>query len=98
MAITIEGYSFSGPYYHTRKFDSDFPCVYLLVNNQNQVVDVGETGSVNGRMINHERKSCWYTHNCGDTGLYVYINADENFRRLLENLIRIKFRPPCGQR
>ena len=33
MAIKIEGYTFAGPYYHTRRFIQDSPCVYILVNN-----------------------------------------------------------------
>jgi hypothetical protein len=97
MSIKIEGYVFSGPYYHTKLFNRDFGCVYVLLNKLNQVVDVGETSSVNSRIINHERKMCWIRHGCGDTGLYVYISSDENFRRLLEKLIRTKYKPPCGE-
>lgn len=98
MAITLHGYTFSGPYYHTRRFRDDFGCVYVLINGNNQVVDVGETDSINGRIINHERKTCWYRHGCGDSGLYIYISGDENFRRLLENLIRVSYTPLCGDR
>lgn len=96
MEIKIEGYTFSGPYYHTKKFKTDFGCVYILLNNLNQVVDVGQTASINSRIINHERKTCWIIHGCGETGLYVYINDNENFRLLLERLIRIRYKPPCG--
>jgi hypothetical protein len=96
--MQIEGYSFLGPYYHTKTFNRDFGCVYILLNHMNQVVDVGETSSINSRIINHERKSCWLRNGCGDTGLYVYLSSDENFRRLLERLIRIKYDPLCGQR
>jgi len=98
MTIQIEGYAFSGPYYHTKRFDRDFGCVYILLNGRNQVIDVGETGSVNSRLINHERKMCWYNNGCGDTGLYIYISNDQNFRLLLERLIRTKYHPLCGER
>lgn len=98
MNIKIEGYIFSGPYYHTRKFQNDFGCVYVLVNNLNQVIDVGETSNINERIINHERKMCWYQKGCGNTGLYVYISSDQNFRLLLERLIRSKYNPVCGQK
>lgn len=97
MAITIEGYTFAGPYYHTRRFSQDFPCVYILVNGLNQLVDVGQTLSINSRIINHERKMCWIRHGCVETGLYVYISPDENFRLLLERLIRTKHKPLCGE-
>jgi len=98
MGIKIEGFTFSGPYYHTRRFDRDFACIYVLLNNLNQIVDVGETDSINGRIINHERKMCWYLHGCGDTSLYVYMSDDRNFRSLLERLIRLKYKPPCGEK
>lgn len=96
MSIQIEGYTFLGPYYHTKIFQNDFSCVYILVNNLNQVVDVEQTGSINSRIINHERKMCWIKHGCVETGLYIYISSDENFRLLLEKLIRTKYRPLCG--
>lgn len=89
MVINIEGYQFQGPYYHTRRFTRDFGCVYVILNNRNQVVDVGETGDVNSRLPNHERKTCWYSNGVGETGLYIFINNDQNFRLLLERLIRL---------
>lgn len=95
--INIEGFLFSGPYYHTRRFERDFGCVYVLINALNQVVDVGQTESINSRIINHERKMCWIRHGCGETGLYLYISEDERFRVLLERLIRLKYRPICGE-
>lgn len=98
MPIQIEGYQFSGPYYHTRKFDNDFGCVYVILNNINKVVDVGETEDINSRILNHERKMCWQKNGVGDTGLYIYISNDQNFRLLLEKLIRNKYRPLCGDK
>lgn len=98
MPIKIEGFIFSGPYYHTRKFVKDFACVYILINSRNQVVDVGETESINSRILNHERKMCWIINGCGETGLYIYKSENKNFRQLLERLIRIKYRPPCGEK
>ena len=98
MAINIEGYQFQGPYYHTRRFDRDFGCVYIILNERNQVVDVGETGDVNARLPNHDRKQCWYNNGATEAGLYILINNDQNFRLLLEKLIRDKYRPLCGDR
>lgn len=98
MAIQIEGFQFSGPYYHTKQFSQNFGCVYVILNNLNQVVDVGETNAVNTRLINHERKMCWYRNGVSETGLYIYISNDQNFRLLLERLIRNKYHPLCGDR
>ncbi|MFA5197416.1 MAG: hypothetical protein WC437_03235 [Patescibacteria group bacterium] len=98
MAINIEGYQFQGPFYHTRKFSRAFGCVYMIVNTRNQVVDVGETADVNSRLINHERKQCWYKNGATDGGLYILVNNNQNFRLLLEKLIRDKYRPLCGDR
>ncbi len=96
--MNLAGYEFEGPFYHTRKFDTDFGAVYVLINNNNQVVDVGETSNINERIINHPRKTCWIQHGCPETGLYLYISNDENFRLLLERLIRIQYNPLCGDR
>lgn len=96
--MTVEGYVFSGPYFHTRTFNKDFGCVYVLINNRNQLVDIGQTSSINSRIINHERKMCWISNGCADSGLYIYISPDENFRLLLEKLIRNKYRPFCGEK
>ncbi|MFA6136103.1 MAG: hypothetical protein WC705_01985 [Candidatus Paceibacterota bacterium] len=98
MPIKIEGFQFWGPYYHSRRFDKSFGCVYVILNNRNQVVDVGETNDVNSRLLNHERKMCWYRNGVGETGLYIYISNDQNFRLLLEKLIRNKYHPLCGDR
>lgn len=98
MSIQIQGYTFLGPYYHTRRFQKDFGCVYVIINDLNQIVDVGETSSINGRIITHDRKTCWYKHGCGETGLYVFISQDENFRKLLEKLIRTTYSPLCGEK
>ncbi len=68
----------------------------MILNNSNQVVDVGETNDVNSRILNHERKMCWYKNGVGETGMYVYINDDQSFRLLLERLIRTKYNPLCG--
>lgn len=97
MPIQVAGYTFSGPYYHNRRFNQDFGCVYVLVNNLNQLVDVGQTSSINSRIINHERKMCWIRNGCREMGLYIYTSPDENFRLLLEKLIRTQYRPLCGQ-
>lgn len=95
--INLSGYNFSGPYYHTRRFNNSFACVYVLVNGNNQVIDVGQTDSINDRIINHERKACWYRHGCNELSLYIYINNDPTLRLLLERLIRLSYNPPCGQ-
>jgi len=98
MSINIEGYQFQGPYYHTRRFNRDFGCVYLILNSRNQVVDVGETENANSRLPNHDRKQCWYNNGATEAGLYILINSDQNFRLLLEKLIRDKYRPLCGDK
>lgn len=96
--MNIAGANFSGPYYHTRKFNEDFACVYALINGNNQVVDVGQTDSINSRILDHERKTCWERHGCGELSLYVHISGDVSYRLLLERLVRITYNPQCGQR
>lgn len=95
--MILAGYQFSGPYFHTRRFVNDFPCVYALINPLGQLVDVGQTDSVNTRIPNHDRKMCWYRHGCTDSGLHLYISHDPNFRTALETVIRSRYNPLCGQ-
>ena len=94
----MKPFTFSGPFYHTRPFDRDFGCVYILINSLNKIVDVGETGSINSRIINHERKLCWIQNGCSEESLYVYTNGNEQLRRSLEKLIRDQYGPVCGER
>jgi len=98
MTIQLSGTTFSGPYFHTRQFDPDFACVYVILNPLNQVVDIGQTNSINNRIISHDRKDCWYTHGCNDQGLYVHISNDENYRIMLERVLREVYMPLCGER
>lgn len=96
MSMTIEGEEFAGPFNHTVDFDRDFPCVYVILNPSSEVVDVGQTESVNGRLPNHDRKECWYQHGCTVSGLYVCELHDKQGRLILEHRIRNTYNPPCG--
>ena len=73
--MNIVGYKFKGPYSHTAGFKQTFGCVYVILNSNNNVVDVGQTSDVNERMQNHERKGCWSLNGAGDKSLYVFINS-----------------------
>lgn len=96
--INVAGYEFSGPFFHTRPFQKDFSCVYVIMNSLNKVIDVGQTQSVNNRIIDHERKSCWYRYGCNESGLYILRIEPESQRLIIERLIRNTYFPPCGDR
>lgn len=94
--MNINGYTFQGPYDPSKGFKSDFAGVYLIVDSQNRVVDVGETNSINTRLPNHDRKPCWTRH--GGSILYVCPLNGEQERLSLESQIRATYSPSCGER
>ena len=96
--MDIAGYPFEGPYDHNRGFTQSFGCVYVLINNSNHVVDVGETSDVNDRIPNHERKPCWIRNGCPGMNPYLHKSEDQNYRLNLEGMIRKRYSPPCGER
>lgn len=96
--MDVLNHQFQGPYDHNLAFKRDFGCVYLLVNAQGQLIDVGQTESVNNRLPNHDRKQCWIRNGCPDKQLYVYSIANEQYRLNLESAIRNAYAPACGIR
>jgi hypothetical protein len=92
----IEGSRFFGPHHHHTKFQKDFGCVYLVINRNLQIIDVGETESFHSRLPNHDRLPQWERNNyyC----VYVCPNNVRDSRLVLEKSILTKYNPICGDR
>ncbi len=75
--------------------------VYVVLTTIDQknytVVDVGESDDVKYRITHHDRKPCWMRHNRGTIWYAVYY-APEATRRKIEQQIRQRYSPPCGER
>lgn len=72
--------------------------VYIItrsVNNQHQIIDVGESGNIAQRILNHDRMHQWNTN--AREGFHVWtLLADELQRMLLEKAHRLAYSPVCG--
>ena len=102
MALNVGNYSFEGPYTSTDNLQ-DRSGIYAIVCNSGgtySLVDVGESATVKSRVESHDRKSCW-NWNC-NSSLNVAVlytpNLQQTERRKIEQEIRTKFNPPCGER
>ena len=95
MAIEIEGYLFEIHDDHATM--EDWPAVYVVLDGDYEVVDVGEAGAVKSRVAKHERESCWEEHGYLAVGVH-YTGLGEEGRREIEGLIREQRDPPCGER
>jgi excinuclease UvrABC nuclease subunit len=102
--IKLAGRTFEdGPYPITQadKLKNE-PGVYVILcqdSSTRRVIDVGQSDDVRKRVTNHDRKDCWSKH-CRQESLKVaatYIK-DEQERLELEEEIREKEQPPCGER
>ncbi|MFH1473133.1 MAG: hypothetical protein ABIF06_01840 [bacterium] len=94
--MEILGYKFEGAFDHNELFTTDFGCVYALIDANYQLVDVGQTNSVNDRIPNHNRKNCWVRNDCPGKNLFIHRSEDEAYRLQLEGAIRSKYSPACG--
>lgn len=97
--VTIAGYSFEGPYEIGKKI-IDRAAVYVILDNSNNVIDVGQSGETGTRLSNHERKPCW-DRNGGKWFAVKWMPSDRYSREDRENLekeVRKEEKPPCGEK
>jgi len=108
MSIEIYGYEFEGPYsIDTTVIPPNRAAVYVIIcktsDGKSYVKDVGESGEVDVRIGNHDRRPCWERNCGGSLSVYLhYMPSSENYtvvdRRELENKIRNGYDPPCGKK
>ncbi len=104
MAFERWGYHFEGAF-QTPNLLPAMAGVYVVwcqVQQDWSVLDVGESGDVQTRLLNHDRADCWQ-RNCGGTIWYsaAYTpNTHQAGRIAIEQQIRqaCQPRPPCGER
>ena len=91
--MDIAGYNFTGPLADYQLDNSSG--VYAVLGSGNKVVDVGESNDVKARIDNHDRKSCWQRE--GHNGTFAVCYAPSDRRENIEQDVRRKTNPPCGQ-
>lgn len=96
--MNIEGYNFLGPYIFGSINFKSLPVVYVITDENNNPIDVGEIGDLKQRMFSHEREFCWRRNVKGKIWLYVLQENSENNRLAIEKIIRDKYSFVCGVR
>jgi hypothetical protein len=99
MSIQVGRYHAEGPFGNVNGLLAQSG-VYVILGRLNQqanwiVVDVGESGDVQDRVSNHDRKPCWRGQGHAELSVAA-IYADERNRMLIERELRAQFNPPCG--
>jgi len=102
MSITIGNYKFDGPYTDTDNLENKSG-VYAILSSDNgkyNVIDIGESSDVRDRVENHDRKECWFRNCSGEIEIAVLYtpNQQQSGRMQIEQELRKKFNPPCGER
>lgn len=100
MSFTRWDHEFDGAYNNAERLKA-MAGVYVIWCKKGDVwtiLDVGESEDVVDRIINHDRRDCWF-RNCKGTVLYsaTYISNPQE-RLDLENKIRSQERVACGER
>jgi len=98
--MKMKTYSFEGPYTSVDSL-SHSAGVYGVLdrnNEENTVVDIGESSDVKTRLQNHEREPCWFRQ-CNGTIWFVVLYTpgfSQQQRRAIEQELRAYFQPVCG--
>lgn len=101
MSIKIGNYNFEGPFTSTVGLKNQSGVYAILGRNRDterwSVVDIGESGRVKDRVVNHDRATCWKGRG------YAQLSAaghycSERQRMSIEQTLRTNFNPPCGER
>lgn len=95
----LGNHQFTGPH----RDASSLPAlsgVYIitrLVNNQHEIIDVGESSNIAQRIPSHDRMNQW--ERVANDGFHVWtLLANATQRMLIEQAHRLAYNPVCGER
>lgn len=88
--------NFDGPYKGTSSI-KDVSGVYVILTDNDKVIDVGESHELKTRLNSHDRKNCWKREQGTKLETKV-MYTDRANRTKLADRIRVKYNPPCGIR
>lgn len=97
--ITILHYSFEGPYEIGKRL-VDRAAVYVILDTNRDLIDVGQSGETGTRLSNHDRKLCW-NRNGGKWFAVRWMPSDRysrEDREALESEIRNNYDLSCGKK
>lgn len=90
----VEGNTYNGPWAISNNIFNEVAGVYLIVDTNGTIVDVGETENLKGLIPNHERSACW-SRNAG-FNLWFHHETNQAMRLAKEKRIRNAFQSVCG--
>ena len=102
MSIKIGNYTFEGPF-ATPDPISNNSGVYAVLTRRSgtdpyTVIDVGESGEVCDRVMNHDRDPEWARANHGGGIHFAAFYCNERDRMQIESELREIYSPVCGVR
>lgn len=111
MSISIGSYEFDGPYYVFQFFE-DRSGVYAVLDKNIKtgkdgkdieeygIIDIGESYQVKSRLETHDRAPCWEKNKTGTLCYAVYYTPgkQQSGRQEIEQELRMRYNPPCGDR
>lgn len=97
--MQIGQFFFEGPFFDLSKI-TDFGGLYAVVDEENRIIDIGQSGQLRTRLMNHDRMPCWRNQTNGRYRVYILYtpNRSEAERLIIESRLRIAYNPPCGDR
>lgn len=101
MGFERWGYKFEGAWSDPNKLElrSGVYVIWCKLDENWTILDVGESGDVKARVLNHDRSDCW-TRNCRGTIYYSVTytpNQQQAGRKIIETFIREHTNPLCGE-
>jgi hypothetical protein len=101
MSVTIGNLSFEGPFAGPGQLLARSGVYAILGRGAGGgnwiVVDVGESGDVQDRVANHDRKNRWARCGHATLGVAAYY-CDAVIRMQVERQLRQQYNPACGDR
>jgi hypothetical protein len=100
MSISWANYEFEGTYSDTASLRNRSGTYVILTTTLDlrTILDVGESSDVKYRVENHERADCWRKHANGKPIQYAVRYAPDGDRQRIEQAVRQRHNPPCGER
>lgn len=103
MPIKLGEYNFEGPFINVESLE-DRAGLYVILDKRSDgklyVIDIGESANVKTRVETHDRSTCWFRQSQGKIVYAVYYTpyTPQAGRLKIEQELRAKYNPPCGDR
>ena len=101
MTITLGKYTFEGPFTSLDSLEnrSGIYAIHCMIESKHALVDVGESATIHDRVAGHDRNKCWDRNCPGSLAYSVFYTPylDQSRRMQIEQEIRGKYNPPCGE-